>query len=162
MEIYILRHGIAEEPKAGARDADRALTSEGRKKLREVMRVAQKAGVSPSLILSSPYRRAFETAQVAAEILGYREEILQTRALIPSSDPKAVWEEIRAHKQAKELLLVGHEPLFGCLVGHLLGTPALQMDFKKGALVRVDLDQFGVQPRGVLRWMLTPRLAGVD
>jgi len=160
MEIYILRHGIAEDGGAGQPDSERALTPEGRKKLRNILRTAAKAGVSPSLILTSPYRRALETAQLAAEILEYKGELLRTRTLEPGGDPRAVWEEIRVHKDEPVLLLAGHEPLFGRLTAYLLGCPSLQIDFKKGALACVELDRFGAEPHGILRWMLTPKLAG--
>ena len=39
-----------------------------------------------------------------------------------------------------------------------LRSPELLVDFKKGAIVRIDFDHFGLQPRGVLKWMLTPKL----
>jgi len=159
MEIYILRHAIAEPAKAGMPDSDRALVPEGRKKLREVIRLARAAGVSPSLILTSPYRRAVQTAEVAAEILGFKQAPVHSRALLPGSSPPDIWEEIRRHKDAASLLLSGHEPLLGQFVGYLLAAPLLQIDLKKGAIVRVDMEQFGLHPRGVLRWFLTPKLA---
>lgn len=158
-EIYILRHGIAEPYRPGHNDAERALTAEGRKKLRTVLGVARLAGLAPALILTSPYRRALETAALAARVLTYQGELLQTAALAPDSSPQKVWEELRIHRGAESLLLVGHEPLFSQLTAHLLGAPSLLVDFKKGALVRIDVDSFGLQPRGVLRWFLTPKLA---
>jgi phosphohistidine phosphatase SixA len=63
VQIYLLRHGIAEN---STPDSDRALTPEGREKLRRVLARARDADVAPSLILSSPYRRALETAEIAA------------------------------------------------------------------------------------------------
>ncbi len=159
VEIHILRHAIADPAKPGEPDADRAVTPDGKKRLREVLRVAKAAGLAPTLILTSPYRRAMETAEYAATYLGFTESPLSTKALLPGSNAEDVWEEIRVHKDAQEILLVGHEPLLGQLAGYLLGTPGLLIDFKKGALVRVDMEQFGVKPRGVLRWFLTPKLA---
>ena len=159
MQIYLLRHGLAEDVKPGGKDPDRALTAEGKKKLRELLRHARSAGVRPNLILSSPYKRAVETAEVAAAALGYGESILRTKVLQPAADPQGVWEEIRVHKDAKELLLVGHEPLFGMVTAFLLDAPSLSIDFKKGALVRIDVNPAGAHPRGVLKWMLTPKLA---
>ena len=159
MQIYILRHGIAEDGRAGEPDSDRALTSEGKKKLRNVLRVAREAGVKPSLILTSPYRRAVQTAQLAAEMLEYSGNLLRTEALEPGSHPQSVWEEIRSHKNEDEILLAGHEPLFGALTGYLLGCPNLQIDFKKGALACIEIDRFASEPRGVLKWILTPKLA---
>ena len=159
MEIYILRHGIAEDAPVGQPDSERSLTSDGRKKLRSVLRVAASAGVAPSLIISSPYKRALQTAQLAAEILEYQGDPLRTKALEPNSTPKGVWDEIRVHKDEARLLLVGHEPLFGRLTAYLLGSPNLQVDFKKGAMACIELDRFPAEPHGVLRWMLTSKLA---
>jgi phosphohistidine phosphatase len=158
VEVYLLRHGIAEEAAAGAADADRALTSEGRKKLRAVLDAAADAGVCPALIVTSPLRRAVQTAEIAVEILEYRGDLLRSAVLRPEAEPKDSWEEIRLHKDVESILLAGHEPLFSRLTAYLLGCPNLQVDFKKGALTRLDVDSFGAQPRGVLKWMLTPRL----
>lgn len=159
MEIYLLRHGIAEVATAGMRDADRDLTPEGRKKLRDVLQRAASAGVKPSLILSSPLKRARETAGIAAAVFGYKGEVLTTGALEPMSDPESVWEEIRAHKDEAQILLAGHEPLFSALTAYLLDSPSLRVDFKKGAIVRIDLEPQGRLPRGLLRWMITAKLA---
>jgi len=160
MEIYLLRHGIANDARAGEPDSDRSLTAEGKKKLRSVLRVAAEAGVQPSLILTSPYRRALQTAQLAAEIFKYQGDLLRTRSLEPSSRPDAVWEEIRVHKDEAQILLAGHEPLFSGLTAFLLGCPGFQMDFKKGGLACVEVDKFASAPKGVLKWYITPKLAG--
>ena len=45
------------------------------------------------------------------------------------------------------------------LVGYLLNSPALQVEMKKSAMVRIDVEGFRAVPHGVLRWMITPRLA---
>jgi phosphohistidine phosphatase len=157
MEIYILRHGIAEEAEAGVPDAERALTDVGREKLHAVLERARHGGVKPSLILTSPYRRALETAHMAAQVLGCN-KIVESEILAPRSAPKAVWDAICARRREPALLIAGHEPLLGMTVGYLLGTPALQVDLKKAALVRIDQESFGGSPRGILKWMLTPRL----
>ena len=154
----MLRHGIAEEGEPGKADSDRALTAEGKKKLRAVLDVAADSGVCPALIITSPYRRAVQTADVAAELLEYRGDLLRSRTLLPDADPHQAWEEIRLHKDVGSILLAGHEPLFGRLLAYLLGCPTLQVDFKKGALARIDIDNFGAQPRGMLKWLLTARL----
>jgi len=160
MKIYIFRHGIADDAHAGQSDSERSLTPEGKKKLRNVLRAAHAADIAPSLIFTSPYRRAVQTAEIAAEVLDYKGEMLRTKALEPGSHPRAVWDEIRAHKDEPEILLVGHEPLFSSLTSYLLGCPNLQIDFKKGALACLEIDRFTADPHGALRWMLTPKLTG--
>ena len=158
MELYLLRHGIAEDAAPGMRDADRALTSKGRRKLQVVLEHARDAGVAPALVLSSPLRRARETAEMAVEILGCPEPIVEIEALVPESNPERVWAEIRVHRDAPSILLAGHEPLFSALYAFLLNSPGLAVDVKKGSLGRIDVDPSSPRPRGVLRWLVTPGL----
>jgi phosphohistidine phosphatase len=159
MEVYLLRHGIAEDRSASGSDADRRLTTEGRDKLRRVLERAHAAGVEPSLILSSPLKRAIETAEIAARELGYQGKILRVSSLSPGSSPPDVWNEIREHRDESAILLAGHEPLFSATVAYLLGSTNAMVDFRKGALVRIDVEMFSAIPAGVLRWMLTAKLA---
>jgi len=159
MEIYLLRHAIAEERSASGRDADRQLTEEGRQKLRKVMKRAAGAGVEPSLILSSPLIRAVQTAEIAAEFLKYAGKIVKVDSLTPDSSPREVWEEIRTRKDEPAILLAGHEPLYSATTAYLLGSTRSMVDFRKAGLVRIDVQGFGATPGGILQWMLTPKLA---
>jgi phosphohistidine phosphatase len=159
MDIFLLRHGIAEEAHSGLSDSDRALTHEGREKLERVLKRAHEAGVEPTLILSSPYRRAIETAEIAAEELKYRGEIVRTPKLVPNASPADAWNEIRSHGGEEAIVLASHEPLMSSLLAYLLNAPALQTDFKKGALARLAAESTGPAPRCVLKWLFTPALA---
>ena len=159
VEIYLLRHGVADDRASTGRDADRRLTEEGRDKLRRVLERAHGAGVQPSLILSSPLKRAIETAEIAARELGYEGKILRTDALLPGSSPQAVWEEIRRHRDESAILLSGHEPLFSATVAWMLGSTRAMIEFRKGALVRIDVESPGPVPAGVLQWMITRKTA---
>jgi len=85
MEIYILRHGEAEES-LRIPDEERSLTPEGRRRLGDVLLRARAAGAGASLILSSPLRRAVETAELAAGILGTRAQVRKTDALRPDAE----------------------------------------------------------------------------
>jgi phosphohistidine phosphatase len=160
MELYLLRHGIAEDDSPTGKDADRQLTEEGRRKLRDTLKTAAGAGVKLGSIVSSPYLRARQTAEIAKEILGFKDDLLFSEALKPEADPQDLWQEIRSvYRGADCVMFAGHDPFMSRCTAYLLGTPALMVDFKKGAVVRIDIDQFGVQPRGVLKWMLVPKLA---
>ena len=159
MEIYILRHGIAEERAPGKADRTRALTEKGRQKLRRVLERAQAARVSPSLILTSPYLRTVQTAEMAAEVLQYRGSIVHCPALQPDSNVNSIWQAVRKHPDQSAILLSGHEPLLGEFLSFLLGSNLSLVDLKKGALARIDLKRISVEPRGLLCWLLTAKLA---
>lgn len=159
MYLYLLRHGIAEDGSVGMADAQRALTGEGRRKLKLVLAAAVEAKVSPSLILSSPLKRTMQTAEVAAEVLHFKDPIQPEPVLQPGTNVEQIWDEIRLYKDLPSLLLVGHNPTFSELAGYLLGSPGMQVDFKKGALMKIELTSFPPVPRGALRWYLTSKLA---
>ena len=158
MDIYILRHGEAQLRREDLPEADRKLTPKGRRDVERIARLARAAKVQPDLVLSSPYVRARETAQIAVRAFEPKPPLVETPALLPNGTPKQVWKEIKLHSDSQQLLLVGHEPQLSELVAYLLASPALRLDFKKGALVRIRMDQLGVEPHGELRWVLTPGL----
>ncbi len=160
MVVYLLRHGIAEDAGIGKSDYGRTLTEDGRRKLRQVLTAAAEAHVMPSVVLSSPLVRTLQTAEIAAEVLHFKGDPLQTPVLKPGTTPDQVWEEIRLFRSEPSLLLVGHNPLMSELAGYLLGSPNMQIDFKKGALMKIQLDSFPSScPSGSLHWYLTAKLA---
>jgi phosphohistidine phosphatase len=159
MHLYLLRHGIAADAQAGESDAARPLTSDGRRKLRKVLKAVAEANVKPTLILSSELKRAIQTAEVAKAVLAYQGDILRTKALAPGADVEQVWEEIRVHRDQASLMLAGHNPQFDELAPYLLGASHLAVDFKKGAIMRIDIESFGVRPKGTLCWYLTAKLS---
>lgn len=158
MRVYILRHATAEPRGSGIPEAERELTAGGKQELKAVLRQASAAGVSPETILTSPWSRALETARMAGKAL-HCERVVQTKTLLPDIPPAQVLREIRTLLKAKEVMVAGHEPQLSRLAAFLLEAP-LAVDLKKGALLRIDIEEKDGPPRGVLKWMLTPRLAG--
>ena len=137
MDIWLLRHAAAEDRSASGRDADRELTPEG---LRRAERVARGlAALEPGieLVLTSPYRRARQTAELAARALGLERALRESRALEPQRDPAEVLEELAAG-EGRPVLLVGHEPYLGALLGLLVGKEGLALPLKKAAVAWVE------------------------
>jgi len=158
MLIYLLRHGDAEDS-SRIPDEERSLTPEGRRKLGAVLLRARDAGAATGLVLASPLRRAQETAELAAQILGARAPVLKTDALLPDAAPAEVWNELRIHREEAQVLLAGHEPLLSQMVAYLLGAPEAAIDMAKATLARVDVEQFDTPPKGLLRWLVPPPMA---
>jgi phosphohistidine phosphatase len=159
MQVHLLRHGTAEDIQAGGGDFARKLTPAGREEVRQAIERVR-AAIAPTLILSSPFARAVETAQIVAEVVGYKGNIVQTGALEPTAAPHQVWQEIRSRPDEAQILLAGHEPLLSQLTAYLLNCPTLHVDMRKATLVRIDIDRFGGKPCGLLEWFLPPDLQG--
>lgn len=159
MRVYLLRHAIAEEHAASGRDEDRNLTQEGIAILQNVLLLGRRADVRPSLILSSPYARTSQTAAIAARILEYSGEILQSANLEPNRPPSGVWEELQTHRDEASILVVAHEPILPSAAAWFLGSTREMIRFTPATLVCVDFESIGAEPAGVLRWMIAPELA---
>ena len=160
MRVYLLRHGIAEEASTAVPDAERALTAEGKRKLKRALSWLAAGETRIDLILSSPLKRALQTAEIARSCFKVADEILPSKALQPNGSPHDAWEEIRIHNDIEHLLLVGHNPLFGDLAAYLLRSESLSVDFKKGAVMCIGFESIGQKPRGTLEWYVPAGLAG--
>lgn len=156
MKIYILRHAEAELRGPGVAEAARKLTPDGKRELRAVLRLAGDAGVEPEVILTSPWTRALETALAARDAFGVK-QVIETKSLLPDVLPAQIWGEIRSLRPLKEIMVAGHEPHLSRLAAFLLEAP-VAIDMKKAAIVRIDVQEREGPPRGVLKWMLTPKL----
>ncbi len=161
MELYFLRHAIAAEPGtvAVSYDAERPLTDEGIKKMEGSVKGMRRIGLSFDLIVSSPYLRASETAEIVAGGLQYKGKIKFSEALTPNAEFKDLFKLIKEFKPESKTLLVGHLPSIGEFVAHLIsGKNAVSMDYKKGGLCRVDMPKL-ITPSalGQLVWFLTPK-----
>ena len=156
--IYLMRHGIAADPAPGVSDADRALTPEGVRKTERVAAGLEKLGIKPDVILSSPLRRAEETARLVAEALDARPRVELFPPLGPGVAPSELVKQLRAHRRASELLLVGHQPDLGELASFLLtGTPKLvPLPFRKAAVAAIAVSSLPPRRPGDLEWFLTP------
>ena len=143
MEIWLLRHAAAEDRSASGRDADRTLTEDGHKRAREVARGLAALEPGIELVLTSPFARARQTAEPAARALKLGSRLRETASLEPDSDPDDVIAEIRAEK-VDSVLLVGHEPHLGALLGRLVGgRPGLAIPMKKAAVARLSWEGSG-------------------
>lgn len=114
--------------------------------------------LAPQLILTSPYVRAAQTAEIAAKALGVG-RVETTRALLPSAKPAALWKELAAYAELERVLVAGHEPHLSHLLAFLIGMEA-PIEMKKGALLRLQVHPPPDAPRGMLKWLIAPSYAG--
>src|SRR6476660_1955683 len=123
MELYVIRHAIAEPVGTGYEftDEKRSLTEEGRSRMREVVKGLKKLGVQLDLILTSPLVRAVETAEILAGSLGInKKEIRHTKALAPGAGVEQVFAEIKNEAGAESIAVVGHQPGLGHLISRIV------------------------------------------
>jgi phosphohistidine phosphatase SixA len=134
------------------------LTSEGAAKVRKVLSVAKdNLSVEVDRILSSPYRRATETAEIAKEIFKPRKpKIIQDEVLTPEKSPYEVYRFLSKLKfgAADRVLLVSHQPLIGELISNLIGS-GVSIGFAPASMARVDIGSEIQARSGTLLWLIS-------
>jgi phosphohistidine phosphatase len=157
-ELYVIRHGLAEERgDAWPDDTKRPLTDEGMSRMRKSARGLARIGVTIDIILTSPLVRARQTAEIVAGGLDPRPSLVNIDSLAPDGSYAAVVADLEKHSRRARIALVGHEPMLGELAARLIGSRHA-IEFKKGAVCRIDIDDLPPAGPGDLRWMLTPKI----
>lgn len=153
--IVLLRHGIAEDAAPGQSDESRALTAEGHARMKQIGRGLERAFPRAQVVYASPLVRAQQTAQWVAKAYRLRVKVETTEVLVPSGTPRQLAEFLEAQAE-RRIILVGHEPNLSTNLLALMGaSDRAAVEFRKGGAACVRL--FGPD-RGVLQWMLTPKL----
>jgi phosphohistidine phosphatase len=158
VDIYILRHGKAEDAGHNLSDAHRKLTKKGHDEIAAVADWMAAQGLQFDLIAASPLVRAQETAAIVADTLGTPGKRETWKVLVPGGDPDTVCREIGKYPEDAALLLVGHEPLLSSLIGRIIaGEAGAGIVMTKGALAKIRNFSFEGRPSGELHWLLTAK-----
>ena len=154
VRLFLLRHGVAEERSSRWSERERPLTAEGVEKMREEARGIAFLAPGIDFILSSPLKRAMQTAEAVGQVL--RLPVVPCDALSSGAAPDAILQALAPHAGKTGILLAGHEPDLGDLAAHLLGAPEGTIEFKKGALCCIEVDGLPPGRPGTLRSHLPP------
>jgi phosphohistidine phosphatase len=161
VNIYILRHGIAVERGTPdfKNDAERPLTPKGRRQLRKTAGAMKKMGLCFDLILSSPFSRAKQTAEIVAERLKLKKWLKFSDELKPDGNSNKLFLQLGELKPAPEnILIVGHEPYLSRTISLLVsGDENMVIDFKKGGLCKLEVEKLRTGKCATLAWLFTPK-----
>lgn len=139
MQLYILRHADADT--VAENDDDRSLSEKGILQAQRVGRFCAAHEFAPSLILTSPLRRAHQTAKIVTEHL--RVELRVARWLTSGATPEGIINELRELRGHPAVMIVGHEPDLSQLVAFLIGAAkAESIRLRKGSLTHVEIFDF--------------------
>lgn len=156
MTLYLMRHGIAEEFKLGHPDSERALTQRGTLRTAMVARALERLKLDFDTIITSPFKRARQTAEIVARTTGFEKELIEDNRLTPSVRPEETAQIITELGNVEHVLMTGHEPNMSGTISHLVADGELSIDLRKAAVAAIRIDRMTADPRGTLLWYLTP------
>jgi phosphohistidine phosphatase len=157
MNLYIMRHANAGVPRESAKvDAKRGLIAEGKEQCMVMGRLLGALKVQPEVIVSSPLKRALQTAQFVGNELGYDGKVEVSTALDLSATYADFQKLLSKYADRQDVLVVGHNPNLFQFVGRLItGNGGAGVRMRKGSVARIDMEKHPP----MLQWLIDPRMA---
>ena len=158
MNIYFLRHASAGSHKANlAADERRPLDPDGIQQCGVIGRALAELEVKLDIVISSPLKRAQQTAELVAREIGYEDRIEFSDALRPEANYRGFEQLLQSYAKKDEIMVVGHNPTLSEFLSLLIsgGASHTAVELKKGAIAKVPMDGNS----SALQWCFTPKAA---
>jgi phosphohistidine phosphatase len=157
MVIYFLRHASAGESLANPKkDEKRALDKTGIEQCGEVGRALNALDVQVDVIVSSPLKRAAQTAALVGNELGYEGKLVFEDSLRPTGTFADFRKMLEKYAKLENMMLVGHNPNLSEFLGRSISASGCEasVELKKGAVARVEMNRNS----GSMLWCITPKV----
>lgn len=152
MLLHLLRHADAGDPESWqGPDSVRPLSAKGRRQSKRLGEHLAAVGFTTDVIVTSPKVRAEQTADIVGERLGVAVSV--DDRLAGAFDLEALDDLLRDAGDPERIVLVGHDPDFSEMLSTLCGP---QLEMKKAAFARIEIERPLRAGRGTLRWLLPP------
>jgi phosphohistidine phosphatase len=162
MDIFILRHGEAgKRITSGSDDFDRPLTIEGKREVAAIAKSLKNIGVKFNFIITSPLKRAHETASIVATTFNNENIMENWDELKPNVHVNPdLYHKLSQFEQDSSILIVGHEPYLSSLISEIISEEvASHVVLKKAGLAKIRITSMSTRSmHGELEWLLTPKL----
>ena len=161
MNLYLLRHGIAMAKGVWkGPDSDRPLTKEGVRKMKKAAKGLRQLDLKIDWVLTSPFRRAYDTATIVAKELKLKKKMRTIKSLAADGDPKALARYLSQNVHTWEsVILVGHEPyLSGLMSVWVAGLANTGLALEKGGVAKLTSDSLTYGKSARMEWLLTPKI----
>jgi phosphohistidine phosphatase len=157
MNLYLMRHADAGIPRGNPLlDAKRALVKDGKDQCILMAALLSSFKVQVDVVLSSPLKRAMQTAQLVSTELGFEGKIEVCPALAMDASYPDFQRLLAKYADREGVLAVGHNPSLFTFLGRLVtGNGGANLRMRKGSVARIDLERHPPQ----LQWLIDPRMA---
>jgi phosphohistidine phosphatase len=157
MILYFLRHASAGEHMANPKkDEKRALDKEGIEQCGYVGRALTALNVQVDTMVSSPLKRATQTASLVGNELGYEGKLQIDSALRPEATLADFRKLLEKYSRQEAIMVVGHNPNLSQFLGAIISDSGCEasLELKKGGVAKVETRRTS----GTLQWCVTPKV----
>lgn len=157
MKVYLIRHGDAEQGSLTKRDFDRELTPHGIEKMKKTVHGWKNYIKHFDLLVSSPFKRALQTAQIIADIYDMNDKLITDDRIACGCRTDDII-NIANSVGCEKIAFIGHEPDMSAHIANLVAGGDVNIEFKKGMIAKIAFGGKARFQRGVLQYMIPSEL----
>ncbi|PJB00202.1 MAG: phosphohistidine phosphatase SixA [Ignavibacteria bacterium CG_4_9_14_3_um_filter_36_18] len=157
MNIYIVRHGDAEKSSLSKKDSQRELTIKGKVNLNKAANGWKNLISHVDHIVSSPYLRAKQTAEIIARNLGFEGNIILNEKLKSGSSTEDLV-MLANSLSGEDIIFIGHEPDCSEHLSKLISSSEIFVNFQKGMIAKVSFNNRVRKGKGMLEFVIPVKL----
>jgi phosphohistidine phosphatase len=166
LDLYLLRHGDSGKGMAvpaGGNTGDVPLTIVGREEIAIIARAVKALNLRFSAIVTSPLKRAVQTAKIIAKVLAIEDRISIWNDLVPEGNRSKLYNRLNQYTRESSILTIGHEPYLSNIMYDMIFQKNRvnqlgRINLKKAGLAKIRVISLTPNISGELRWLLTPRI----
>jgi len=166
LDLYLLRHGDSGKRTAvaaGGNTGDVPLTIVGREEIAIIARSVKALNLRFSAIVTSPLKRAVQTAKIIAKVLAIENRISVWNDLVPEGNRSKLYNKLNQYTRDSSVLMIGHEPYLSNIMYDMIFQENRvnqlgRISLKKAGLAKIRVISLTPNISGELRWLLTPRI----
>ena len=155
MNIFLIRHGKAEPASPAKKDIDRELTEEGISIIKRSAGFWKNGIISFDFIITSPFKRAVQTAEIIAELMNYKNELIKDSVLSPGSSTRSVI-ELAEVLSGGNIAFVGHQPDMSFHISSLACNSQVNLKFSPASIAKVSFNGNPKPGKGILEFLFPP------
>jgi len=155
MNLYLIRHSIAEKSSLNKKDIERELTEEGRALIRIFAQSWKNFVDSFDIIFSSPLKRTVQTSEIISSIMQTSANILLENNLAPGSRTSDLI-DLLALTDKNNIAVVGHQPDLSIHISNFCGRNGFSLVFPAGAIAKIEFDRKVRYNSGKLIFLIPP------
>src|SRR4029077_16193704 len=138
------------------KDEKRALDKEGTEQCGIVGRALAALDVQVDVMISSPLKRAAQTASLVGNELSYEGKLQLEDALRPGASFADFRKLLDKYSKYEAIMVVGHNPNLSEFLGRSISEAGCEAgtELKKGAVARIEMGRNSA----MLHWCITPKV----
>ena len=155
MNIFLIRHGKAEAASQTKKDIDRELTEEGKNIIKRSVGFWKNGIISFDFIITSPFKRSVQTAEIIAELMNYKNDLIKDSALFPGCSTRSII-ELAEVLNGDNIAFVGHQPDMSYHISTLVCGSQLNLKFSPASIAKISFKGNPNPGKGILEFLLPP------